>query len=304
MSEKKKPTKRGPSRKGSLDRDFLRAVLTLGGKRDVRHVLLVSDVPLLPEDLRGRSVRRKLIFAVTSEVAAEQMRAAELPVVVIPPYEYARVERIKVAVLAALSAGLVSEGDVVLAATGKTGGYDTLLRLEVGFGLEDRVSLDALQLSQEFSSQVVEALIDLALRIGHNGFEGHPVGTIICVGDATTVMEKSTQLTINPFQGISEGERNILDPKIRGAVEAFSVLDGAFVVREDGVVMAAGRYLQPSTEEVKVPMGLGTRHASAAAISRETEAIAITVSQTSGDVRVFRNGEIVLELHQSGRRTH
>ena len=304
MSEKKKPTKRTPTQTKSLDRDFLRAVLSLGAKRDVRHVLLVTDQPPPAEELRSRSVRRKIIFAATSDVAAEQIRALEFPVVVIPPYEYARVERIKVAVVAALSGGLVAEGDLVLAATGKAGGFDTLLRLRIGFGFEDHISLDALELSQEFSSQVVEALIDLALRIGHNGFEGHPVGTIICVGDATTVMEKSTQLTINPFQGISEGERNILDPKIRGAIEAFSVLDGAFVVREDGVVMAAGRYLQPSTEEVKVPMGLGTRHASAAAISRETQAIAITVSQTSGSVRVFRNGEIVLELHQSGRRTH
>jgi DNA integrity scanning protein DisA with diadenylate cyclase activity len=49
-------------------------------------------------------------------------------------------------------------------------------------------------------------------------------------------------------------------------------------------------------------MGLGARHAAAASVTFETRAIAITVSQTSGTVRVFKAGEIVLELHQTARR--
>jgi DNA integrity scanning protein DisA with diadenylate cyclase activity len=115
-------------------------------------------------------------------------------------------------------------------------------------------------------------------------------------------MEKSRQLILNPFQGISEAERNVLDPKIRDAVKTFSVLDGAFVIREDGVVLAAGRYLQATSDKVKVPLGLGARHAASAAITIETRAIAIAVSQTSGTVRVFKDGEIVLELQQAARR--
>jgi DNA integrity scanning protein DisA with diadenylate cyclase activity len=37
-------------------------------------------------------------------------------------------------------------------------------------------------------------------------------------------------------------------------------------------------------------------------MTAETAAVAITVSQTTGAVRVFKGGEIVLELHQTGRR--
>jgi DNA integrity scanning protein DisA with diadenylate cyclase activity len=49
-------------------------------------------------------------------------------------------------------------------------------------------------------------------------------------------------------------------------------------------------------------MGLGARHSAAASISAESKAVAITVSQTTGTVRVFREGEIALELRQKLRR--
>ena len=84
---------------------------------------------------------------------------------------------------------------------------------------------------------------------------------------------------------------------------AFAVLDGAFVLRDDGVVLAAGRYLNFEEKDVRVPLGLGARHMAAAGISRDTEAIAIVVSQTSGAVRVFRHGRSVLELAPRIRRS-
>ena len=99
----------------------------------------------------------------------------------------------------------------------------------------------------------------------------------------------------------------MLDPNIREALKNFAVLDGAFIIREDGVVLAAGRYLQagtsPDRKGIELPLGLGARHAAAAAITVETRAISISVSQSSGTVRVFKNGEPVLELQQVARRS-
>ena len=46
------------------------------------------------------------------------------------------------------------------------------------------------------------------------------------------------------------------------------------------------------SRDVKLPMGLGARHSAAASITAESKCIAVTVSQTSGTVRVFREGEI------------
>ncbi len=290
---------------GKFDREFLRGALALTARSDVDRLLLVSDHPLSPNEIRGRPIKRKLVYAVTNEGLQNQLRAKKYLAVVIPPYEYTRIEKIKVAVVASQSAGLVRNGDTILALTGpgEDRVMDTLVKVDIGSeDPEEKIRVDTLGLPPEFSSQVIESLIHTAMEIGAEGYEGHPVGTIVVIGDSTAVMEKSRQLILNPFQGISEVERNALDPPIRDAVKTFSALDGAFIIREDGVVLAAGRYLLTMSREVKVPMGLGARHSAAASISAESKAVAITVSQTTGTVRVFKEGEIVLELRQKLRR--
>ncbi|HMK73375.1 MAG TPA: diadenylate cyclase [Myxococcaceae bacterium] len=287
-----------------FDREFLRGALTLAAKGDVDHFLYICDAPIPAEDLRRRKVRHKLVYAVTAEAIALELQARRNRALVIPAYDYSRVERVKVALVSALAQGAFKEGDLVLCMTGRVGrSPDTLMQMRIGGSLDDRVAIEGVKLGEGFDSQVVDALIQLALQIGQEGYEGHPIGTIITIGDHNNVLEKSRQITLNPFQGLGESERNVLDPKIREAIKNFSVLDGAFVIREDGVVLSAGRYLSASDEEVPVPLGLGARHAAAAGITATTECLALVVSQTSGAVRLFKGGEILLELHQSARRT-
>jgi diadenylate cyclase len=290
-----------------LDRTFLKAVISLAAKPEVDHLLYVSDVPVPSADLRGRPLKKKLVYAVTEERLAETLRKQGYRCVTVPPYDYSRVEKVKVALVAAMTANVFTDGEAVLCLTGRSGSKspDTLVKLQIGRGFEEKIAIDTVSLGAEFSSQVVEALVSLAMAIGHEGFEGHPIGTIFVLGDSTAVMERSKQLTINPFQGISEAERNVLDPKIREALKNFAVLDGAFVIREDGVVLAAGRLLQVGERSTDVPLqlGLGARHAAAAAITLESKAVAISVSQSSGTVRVFQNGQPVLELQQVSRRS-
>lgn len=287
-----------------FDREFLKAALAMASQADVDHLLYIGDAPIPPNDLRGRKCRKKLIYAVTNEGVLAELIAKKERVVAIPAYDYSRTERVKMAVVTALAQGAFKEGDLVLCLTGRIGRQiDTVMQMRIGGSLDDRVAIEGVKLGDEFNSQVIDALIQLALQIGQEGFEGHPIGTIICIGDHNVVLEKSRQLTINPFQGLSEAERNVLDPKIREAIKNFSVLDGAFIMREDGVVLAAGRYLSASDQDVKIPLGLGARHAAAASITASTTCIAMVVSQTSGAVRLFKEGNIVLELHQTARRT-
>src|SRR5437667_9055547 len=60
-------------------------------------------------------------------------------------------------------------------------------------------------------------------------------------------------------------------------------------------------YLDVLAEGITLSKGLGTRHWAAAAISRKTRAVAIAVSQSSGTVRLFQNGEVVLRIEPLAR---
>jgi diadenylate cyclase len=289
---------------GRIERAFVKTALALAARPEVDRLIYVADTPLATSDLRGRPIKRKLVYAVTTESLAQQLTDRKFAAVVIPPFGYSRVEKVRVAVVACQSEGLLKEGDTVLALAGHDRSLDTLVRIRIGADDdEDRVQVNALDLPSTHSAQVMEQVIHVALEVGAQGYEGHPVGTIFIVGASPRVMEQSRQITLNPFQGMSESERNVMDPTIREALKTFAVLDGAFVIREDGTVLAAGRYLQAGKNEARLPAGLGARHRSAAAVTATIPgAIAVTVSQTTGAVRVFKDGEIALELRQTARR--
>ena len=161
---------------GKFDREFLRGALALTARSEVDRLLLVSDHPLSPDEIRGRPIKRKLVYAVTSEALANQLKAKKYTAVLIPPYDYTRIEKIKVAVVAAQSAGLVRDGDTILALSGpgQDRVVDTLVKVEIGSeDPEEKLRVDTLGLPAEFSSQVVESLIHTAMEIGAEGYEGH-----------------------------------------------------------------------------------------------------------------------------------
>jgi diadenylate cyclase len=287
--------------------DIIRAAIALAKKSGVDHLLYVGDLPLPEEVFRGanKRVRKKLVQAVVGPSQREVIEATGVPVLPLPEYDLGRPEKLKIALVSGIARGLYKEGDVVvgLLARKPAAMPDSILVVTVGQE-EEEGSFGFLQ-AEGVSAGVMDALIELAVSIGVEGWEGRPIGALFVVGDSNTVMEKSRQLTLNPFQGYSEDDKNIMNPDVRHALHAFAVLDGAFIVREDGVVVSAGRYLHFDEEqELDVPLGLGARHMAAAGISRDTEAIAIVVSQTSGSVRVFRRGRAALELapRMTGRR--
>jgi diadenylate cyclase len=285
--------------------DIIRAAIALVTKPHADHLLYVGDLLLPDETFRGKpKARKKLVQAVVSPSQRPVVEAAGIPVIPLPDYDLGRPEKLKLALVSGIARGIYKEGDVVVGLLSRhpTSMPDSILVVTVGQD-DDDGSFGFLQ-AEGVSAGVMDALLDLAVSIGVEGWEGRPVGALFVVGDSNTVMEKSRQLTLNPFQGYSEDEKNIMNPDVRHSLHAFAVLDGAFVVREDGVVVAAGRYLNfDEDKDVDVPLGLGARHMAAAGISRDSEAIAIVVSQTSGSVRVFRHGRAALELAPRVRRS-
>ncbi len=285
--------------------DFLEAAYALARKKAFAHLLYIGDLPLPSVT---PAIKKKLTQAVTSEPQRAVANAQGVFAVAIPAYEgLSRQEKLKLALLAGVSAGRFAEGETVLVAVGKraTSWPDTFMVVSIGRRQSENATDDLhfeLPTDQRIPAQVLEGLIEQAVTIGIEGWEGHPIGTLFVVGDTSRVLERSKQLSMNPFQGYPESEKNLLNPMVRDALRSFAVLDGAFVIREDGVVLAAGRYLQFGDSDVKVSLGLGARHMAAAGITRESEAMAICVSQTSGAVRVFRKGEVVLQISPRSRR--
>jgi DNA integrity scanning protein DisA with diadenylate cyclase activity len=142
---------------------------------------------------------------------------------------------------------------------------------------------------------VLESALELALEIAREGREGRRIGTLFTIGKADDVLAASRALILDPLAGHVPARTNITDPNLRGTMKELAQLDGAFVISETGIVVAACRYLDASVEQIDLPLGFGSRHVAAASISQRLGVIAIVVSE-SGVVRVFHAGQIEATL--------
>jgi PAS domain S-box-containing protein len=148
----------------------------------------------------------------------------------------------------------------------------------------------------DVQDEVFDSVLHICMEIAREGREGKQVGTAFIVGDADAVLERSRQLILNPVEGHPPAERMVTNPDIKEMIKELAQLDGAFVVRGDGQIEAAARYITVDTSRAGVPKGLGTRHSSIAAITLDTKAVGIVLSQSGGRISIFRNGRIVQEI--------
>lgn len=162
----------------------------------------------------------------------------------------------------------------------------------------DRIFFDISthNLAQNTPSDVVETVINIALEIASEGREGRRVGTAFIIGDRTETSKYIRQLIINPFAGYSDQSRKITDPLIRETIKEFAQLDGAFVIDNSGTIITTGAYIDIESKETDLPPGFGTRHRNCAALTKETNSIAVVVSESGGVVRVFKEGRIIMKL--------
>ena len=101
--------------------------------------------------------------------------------------------------------------------------------------------------------EVLERVLAVATELAVEGREGRPVGCLFVVGDTAKVEEFTKPLVLNPFYGYKEEDRNILNPFMDETVKEFSSIDGAFVIRGDGVVEAAGSLIQATGNGITPP---------------------------------------------------
>jgi DNA integrity scanning protein DisA with diadenylate cyclase activity len=212
-----------------------------------------------------------------------------------------RAGQIKAALLVCLARGLLQRGDRVVCLTGVEGSHslDALVVLDLAAEPELFSLTNSDVLPKDVQPEVFERSVTLASQLAAEGREGRPIGTLFVLGDSDRVLAQSRPLVLNPFKGYPESERNLLDPEMEETIKEFSALDGAFVIRGDGVVLTAGTQLLPSVAHGHLPGGLGTRHGAAAGITAWSESIALCISQSTGTVSVFRSGKLITDMRRS-----
>jgi len=204
-----------------------------------------------------------------------------------------RLAQLRSGMLVALTRGIINFSDRICCVGGITGSnqFDTLVVVDIEREFQTLLTGSTADLlPDDVKPEVLERIIAVATELGVEGREGRPVGCLFVVGDNQKVGSLSKPLVLNPFYGYKEEDRNILNPFMDETVKEFSSIDGAFIIRGDGVVESAGSLIQATDSTHELPSGLGSRHAAAAAISVATNCISIVVSSSTGQVTLFRRG--------------
>ncbi len=284
-----------------LCRSMLRHAEAIAQETDASAVMVLADDMPDPALIAQYDMDMPLIVA-TSEAGVE-VPDSDGPnrLLRVPGYGLERSHRVKLSLLYALSRGFVGRHDTVVCLSGADHSGSTNVLEVLDIGLEFRVLL-AFQSELEagdISHHVFHRVLQIASSLAIEGREGKPVGAIFVVGDYQNVQQRCYQMVINPFRGYPESERSILDPALEETIKEFSRVDGACLIRGDGVVMALGAYIRTEEAVDALQSGLGARHAAALAVTKSTRAISIAVSESTGRISLFQHGQLIVALERS-----
>ncbi len=240
--------------------------------------------------------KKKLDF---SEDGRNSLGKRSKGVITVPKIPTTRLGLIKLSLILGTTQGLITLGDQLVCVVGKDDqGLDCFQVVNTARETELFTSQAAGDIHESIDPAIFQAVLNICMELSSKGREGKPVGTIFVVGDDEKVMQLSKQMIINPFKGYDDEDRNILNPGLKETIREFSGLDGAFVVSSDGTVITAGRYLGATVNVETLPQGLGSRHIAAAGITALTKAVAFVISESSGDVRIFKDGKVLMEVEK------
>lgn len=282
--------------------NLLKSAKKLADLESAKAVVLLAeeayDFKLVKKLLRGK----QLIVATEDLEIQEAIRADEVDLVAIDHEPQTRNTQVSQVLVECIADELLQSGDVVLAVYSayEKDTCDTMSVIHLAEQLAKLTSRDLQRLETQVPLETLRLVVDLACEIGREGREGKSVGTLFVVGNHRKVMALSQEQVHDPFRGYSKAERLLRSPRVRESMKELSQIDGAFIVSADGVVQAAGRHLRASADDLILSKGLGSRHWAAAEISKATDAIAIAVSESTGTVRIFQGGKVVLRIEPMG----
>jgi DNA integrity scanning protein DisA with diadenylate cyclase activity len=262
---------------------------------------IVVSVDALPE-VETVPARTVLVARDTEDRRRiEKLAGSALGAIDVPNVELDRMGQVKLSAIISLSNRVIDLGDSAIFLTGPFRSLiDSLVVMTMGAEYELFDTTEQPDIDEHIKRAVFHRVLSLSLDLGQHGREGRRVGSLFVVGDYRHVLEQSEQMILNPFKGYPEKDRNVLDDTMWETIREYSSLDGAFLIRGNGVVETAGARLKAGLSE-GLPSGLGARHAAAAGITANTKSIAITVSESDGVVRVWRAGKMLASFEPTRR---
>jgi DNA integrity scanning protein DisA with diadenylate cyclase activity len=277
---------------------ILRTAARLAREMKAAALILLAEQAIDFTRLKRETEGFRLIVAADRKEVQEAARQDDVDLIVIPQEPQTRHFQVSQVLLEAIADELLQTGDlaVVVYAAFEKDGCDTISIVRMAEQLARLTSRDLQRLETKVPLETLRIVVDLAVDIGREGREGKPVGTLFVVGNHRKVMELSQEQVHDPFRGYPKSERSIRNPRVRESIKELAQIDGAFVISSDGIAIAAGRHLRAAAEGLTLSKGLGSRHWAAAEISKATGAVAIAVSESTGTVRVFQDGVIVLRI--------
>ncbi|MBN2024561.1 MAG: DNA integrity scanning protein DisA nucleotide-binding domain protein [Pirellulales bacterium] len=283
---------------------LLQTAIGLAGSVGAHTVLLLAEGPADWARVAKLVGGTGLLVAGDSRHYLEGAKEAGLATVLLDMPESPVHEQLTQALLEAVADDLLAPGATVVALYSgiEAGLIDSMSVINLGEHLDRLTGQDLRQLETRVPLDTLKIVVDLAVEIGRDGREGHAVGTMFVVGDARKVLSCSRPAGFDPVKGYSRKERNLDDPRVREGIKEIAQMDGAIVVSAENIVEATCRYIDSPATNLTLSKGLGARHWAAAAISRATKAVAVTVSQSTGTVRIFQNGEVMLRIEPIHRR--
>jgi DNA integrity scanning protein DisA with diadenylate cyclase activity len=266
-------------------------------------ILYLLDEPVDIEAYKRKSAAFTIIVAGHNEAVLEQGEELGHRVLRTDNPEAPVQDRLARAVLQSVADEILEPGSTVVAAYSgfDVDQVDSVSVVKLTEHLGRLTARDLQKLETKVPLETLKIVVDLAIEIGREGREGKSVGTLFVVGDHRKVLENSRPAGFDIAKGYARKERNLSDPRVREGIKEIAQLDGAFVISADGTVEACCRIIDTAPVELTMTTGLGARHFAGAAISKNTKAISIVVSESNGTVRLYQNGEVVLRIEPMRR---
>ena len=285
----------------SVNKTMIESAIKLAREVKASCVLVCVDVKSelaeLPEDIKNDV---NFVLVMREDEDLPEKLANYVKKLDIPSVNLTRLGKIKIAIAKGIVSGQFKKGDKIICLSGvpKFGYADSIFFIDVGREFEILTSDFISDVVEAVQPEVFNAALNIACELAAQGRENRKVGTIFVLGDDEKVLQLSRQMIMNPFSGYPEDERNILSPDLEETIKEFAAIDGAFVIKGSGVIVTAGRHLSAALESKDFPSGLGSRHIAAAGITHVTKAVAMVISESSGNVSVFKNGKLFVTIEK------